>query len=579
MTDNILINPLTIKSKTSILTVLNMEKKNVISSFLLIALIISGVSNIIIFNNISQEDPTDFSTFRRQIYSSFSSIEPLNSTDSISKDVVHQVCEGLFTYDLRDISLPRINHLAEDYFWKNQTMLQVKVREGVLFHDGYPFNASAVKWNLDRINYLINATRTLSSDLKLPLSASLFFLQDGITPIINRTVVETELNVSIYLNSPFSPFLNLLCHQASSMLSPKSTPATRLIQLNEDLIGTGPFIFDSCTQDDSSKEAVHFSRWDGYWRNLPHFEKMIFGTFEYFGCTYFGQCEIDWYHFINLWLDSWLPDNLKFKSFTDDTGLPKLTYQYLGFNNKVYNATWRKVMCLAFNYSNVLDVIRLGNGIRAKSPISASFGAAYNISVQNSYNITKARNIMQSMGFGTGFTTDAEWISIAESISPFLSIPYTYNLGNQFREDLFTAVHIWFKLIGIEVQDDGVTFAEYLNYLYDDRDHLGIYSVGFVPDYLDPYNTLDKLFNPNSDLNFAQVDDPWVNSKLLLALNTPDEATRNNIYKDIQWYLTEVGCFHAPLYHPKITVLHSAKIYNTPYNALDLFEAYYMYRI
>jgi ABC-type transport system substrate-binding protein len=551
-----------------------------VSFFLLIAVIVSLISNIVLFINSTQieESPTEFSMFRRVIGVGPNTIEPLDSMDFMSRDVIHQVCEGLFAYDLRDISLPRINHLAEDYFWINQSILQIKVREGVLFHDGYPFNASAVKWNLERINYLINATGTLPSNSTRAKSASLFFFPDGITPIINRTILETEFNVTIYLNSPYSPFLNLLCHQACSILSPYSNPATSLIQLDEDLIGTGPFIFDSCTQH----VEVHFSRWEGYWRNLAHFEKMIFGTYEYFECSYAKGCEMDWYNseYFSPWRELGPPDDtIKIINFTDDTGFPSLTYQYLGFNNQVYNATWRKVMCLALNYSYVLENFRTGNGIRANSPISSCFGAAYNLSAQTSYNITQARNIMQSMGFGLGFVNDSQWRAVAEGVSPFLTVNFTFNNGNTFREDLFFVVQEWYKDIGVKVEENGVTWSQYLSYLNDTPEYLSLYSHYSTLEHFDPYNMLNQLFNPNSDSNIAQVDDPWVNNKLSLALNTSDETTRNNIYKDIQWYLTEIGYFHAPLYHPKTWFTHSTNIYNAPYNALDLFEAYYIYRV
>jgi ABC-type transport system substrate-binding protein len=63
-----------------------------------------------------------------------------------------------------------------------------------------------------------------------------------------------------------------------------------------------------------------------------------------------------------------------------------------------------------------------------------------------------------------------------------------------------------------------------------------------------------------------------------LALETMNDAARNDIYKDIQGYFSEVGYFHAPLYHPKITYVHGANIYGVPYNAMQRFEAYGIYR-
>ena len=192
-------------------------------------------------------------------------------------------------------------------------------------------------------------------------------------------------------------------------------------------------------------------------------------------------------------------------------------------------------MAYAINYTYVLEELLEGNAIRANSPISPGFGGAYNASVVGpTYNVAKARTLMQSMGFGVGFTTDAQWIAVVEDTTPFLSVPHTYNIGNQFREDFHVAITVWFKLIGINVVDDGVVADTFFNYLYYDKDHLGIYSIGWGPDYLDPYNMIDPLFNPTSISNSAQVNDPWLNAQLALALETIDEITRNTIYQNIQ---------------------------------------------
>ncbi len=235
-------------------------------------------------------------------------------------------------------------------------------------------------------------------------------------------------------------------------------------------------------------------------------------------------------------------------------------------------------MSLAINYSYVLEVLREGNVIRANSPISPGFGEAFNESATPAnFDIAKARTLMQSMGFGVGFTTEQEWIDQAD-FDPFLSVPYTYNIGNSFREDLFFAIHEWFKLIGINVEDDGVTWDEFLGYLFDDYDHLGIFAIGWAPDYLDPYNMLDPLFNPVLGSNFGQVNDTWLNTRMAEALAETDDNARNDIYKNIQWYMATEGFFHAPLYHTKVISVHAANIYGVPYNAMGALRIYPMYR-
>jgi len=144
---------------------------------------------------------------------------------------------------------------------------------------------------------------------------------------------------------------------------------------------------------------------------------------------------------------------------------------------------------------------------------------------------------------------------------------------------MFVALNNWFKQIGIEVTDDGVTWAEFLNYLFDDYDHLGIFMIGWGPDYLEPYNMLDPLFNPISSSNSGQVNDTWLNDKMASVLNETDDTTRNNIYKSIQWYMATQGFFHIPLYHTKIAYTHLSEIKGVPYNVMKTFYAYPIYSV
>jgi ABC-type transport system substrate-binding protein len=194
--------------------------------------------------NLSNKSPKQsdiiYNPFTVGVRSPPNTIDPVDSWDLPSWNVIDQVCEGLFRYNLTHPDMPRINWLAESYWWEDKTTLRLKLREGVSFHDGTPFNSSAVKWNLDRINYLTNVTGTLPDFMEPAVPSILWAFQNG-TGIMKQIDIVNEYNITIYLNGPFSPFLDLLSFSSSQLISPTSHSQSDYIDLTTgDLIGTGP---------------------------------------------------------------------------------------------------------------------------------------------------------------------------------------------------------------------------------------------------------------------------------------------------------------------------------------------------
>ena len=558
-----------------------MEKKNLAITVLIVALLGSGIANILlVVLQPTATPPPEGVTYVRSTSSGPHTLELTDSWDSASNDVLEQVVETFFFYDLDDPALPRVNVLAYSFWWEDTTTLHIQLREGILFHDGTEFNAAAAKWNLDRLQFLINATGTNTGEVAH--TQSLWMMPDGVTPIMDTITTVGTHNITITLTNPYAPFLNTLAYINAGMISPTAhaADAERFIDLTTGKpIGTGPFKYVRFIPN----VECRLERWDQYWQAPANFPTVIFAIYS------------DAVTAHNAYLSYTLDANpmasdqdlllydadpkIHVERLTD----PSLVYQYLGVNNEKYNKTVRKAFAYAVNYTYVIDVMRLGNAYRCYSPISPGYGASYNATAINfapEFNVTEARLIMQSMGFGTGLGLfdDAAWQAVATGGSPFLSVLNTYNTGNTFREDMFVALSTWFKDIGVEVVDDGVTWSEFLNYLFDDYDHLGVFAIGWGPDYLDPYNMLDPLFNNVSSSNSAQVNDHKLQMMMASALAETNDAARNDIYKNIQSYWIREGFFHIPLYHSKVTSTHLANIYNVQYNAFGALRIYPMYR-
>lgn len=132
-----------------------------------------------------------------------------------------------------------------------------KLRQGVRFHDGTPFNAEAVRYNFDRM-----------LDPKFPSAR-----RSEIRPIQAVVAVDPS-TVQIGLERPYSPLLYVLTDRAGMILSPT---AAQKDGLNFALhpVGTGPFRFvEKIPQD-----HVTLERTPGHWEaGLPYVDRIIFRT-------------------------------------------------------------------------------------------------------------------------------------------------------------------------------------------------------------------------------------------------------------------------------------------------------------
>jgi peptide/nickel transport system substrate-binding protein len=383
-----------------------MEKKNIAILILAVALVASGIGNIFLaFGPSIQTAPPDKITFVFGTSSGPADLDPVKSWDSASNDVIEQVCEGLYMYNLSDPALGIVPRLAADYgTWDSPTQFTVPLRRDVYFHDGTPFNADAVKWTFERINYFINASLTLPGSVGISQIHSLYEFPNQTTILdpTNPVTVNSEYSVTINLRAPYAIFEPLICYVTAYMVSPTSTEQFEYIDTaTGDLVGTGPFVYDYYIAD----TEVKFHRWDRYWRTGAYFEEMTFAIIEdpttrnnaMLGHT------ID---YLSGSMTSLFPTFDADATITHRTGGRGLGYYYLGMNNHYINQTWRQAISYAVNYTYIIDELQDGTVFRANGPLAPDF-PGFNASIQAAtYDLANARSIVQSMGFATGLDAD-----------------------------------------------------------------------------------------------------------------------------------------------------------------------------
>src|SRR4051794_10718855 len=167
------------------------------------------------------------------------SLDPTLARTYVSRIVFAGICDKLF--DINE-KLEIVPQLATSYEWTDPKTLVIKLRQGVVFHDGEKMDANAVKYSLER-------------HLNMPGS----FRRSEINAMDHIEVVDPA-TVKIVLKQPSSPFLTQLTDRSGMIVSPKAAEAAGK-DFGLKPVCAGPFRFvDRVPQD-----HITLERFPQYW--------------------------------------------------------------------------------------------------------------------------------------------------------------------------------------------------------------------------------------------------------------------------------------------------------------------------
>jgi peptide/nickel transport system substrate-binding protein len=167
-------------------------------------------------------------------------LDPATARLFVSRVVLANVCDRLFYFTPDKQIAPQ---LATGYSWSDDNRtLTLELRPNVRFHDGEPFNAAAVKYNIER-------------SLTLPGSLA----KQILGPTSNVEIVD-DLKVKIRLTSPHAPLLPSLTNRVGMMVSPRSAEAAGKVFANRPICA-GPYKF----VERVPQERIVLERFGDYW--------------------------------------------------------------------------------------------------------------------------------------------------------------------------------------------------------------------------------------------------------------------------------------------------------------------------
>lgn len=167
-------------------------------------------------------------------------LDPDQSRTFVGRIVYTALCDKLV-----DITpaLEFVPQLATGWSWSDDgTVLTFTLREGVTFHDGEPFDAAAVVYNLER-------SRTLPESRRKSEVAS-----------IERVEATGPMEVAITLKAPDATLIAQLSDRAGMMVSPKAAEAAGA-DFGLAPVCSGPFRFVERVQQD----RIVLEKFPEYW--------------------------------------------------------------------------------------------------------------------------------------------------------------------------------------------------------------------------------------------------------------------------------------------------------------------------
>jgi peptide/nickel transport system substrate-binding protein len=180
-------------------------------------------------------------------------LDPHRSTAAVDRQVFQNLYDKLVD---TDDALAVVPMLAASWAVSaDGRTVTFKLRQGVKFQDGTPFNAEAVKFNFDRMQ-----------DPKFPSAR-----RSEVSPVQKVTVVDPN-TVSLSLDKPYSPLLYVLTDRAGMMVSPaEAQKAGTNFALHP--VGTGPFRFVEKVPQDH----ITLERNPDYWvKDEPLLDRIIY---------------------------------------------------------------------------------------------------------------------------------------------------------------------------------------------------------------------------------------------------------------------------------------------------------------
>lgn len=270
----------------------------------------------------------------------------------------------------------------------DDTTVEVKLREGMTFHDGEPVTVEDVKFSYDymiehEVGYFIAFLNPIES-VETPDDETIVFnLKEPYAPFVNVTLAQIPI-------LPKHIWENIV--EEEGLAHPGD-------YVNDNPIGSGPFVFEGWERDQYLRTSKFDDFYvdveiDGYTYDLYANDEAIMTALET------GQADVN--------AEQFNPANIEKSQTLDHLTVelvPDIGYQYLSFNARrapFHDKAFRQAIAYTIDYDTIVDVYLDGYGQKGGSGLVIFPSNEYwhNPDVDRpTYDPEKARQILEEAGY------------------------------------------------------------------------------------------------------------------------------------------------------------------------------------
>lgn len=416
----------------------------------------------------------------------------------------------------------------------NRTSWTFNLRRNVKFHDGTPFNADAVIFNVNRW-WDPAAANAYSSQKTWESWRLVFGERKGPQSLLKSIRKNSDYQVTFLLSRPLANFPDMIGANFFGVASPTAikkaganygTPVAGAV-------GTGPYIYRSWVTGAQVTLVANPSYWGGKAKTdtliirsikdpSSRLNELKAGTLDF-------ACDLT-------------PDALK--TVRADKNLaavlrPSFNVGFLSLNTRqeqLKNIKVRQAVRLALNRRAIVDAFWGDLGISDDSFVPPALASANSKKVAfANLNIAAAKKLLAEAGYPNGFSIDLWYMPVSR---PYFPTPKP--IAEAMAADL--------GAIGIKVNLKTEDWAKYL----EDRNKapgFDMYMIGWTGQYGAPANFYDAFYGAGGTLD-SGFDNQQVQDLLVRASAARSQSQQNALYAQVH-DLTHSAAVRIPIVHSR----------------------------